>query len=119
LSLQDSLAWRFHSGKLRVALGVVLVAGAVFIAGLISDDLRIALLGNVAALIVLLGLLALGYVISCPSCGLRLVFHAMTSGAGGNWVRHLLYSDSCPRCGFRANGGEMSSNISFERTREG
>jgi hypothetical protein len=119
MSPQDSLAWRFHSGKLRVALVVLLVAGAAFIFGLISDDVRIELVGNVAALIVLLGLLALGYVLSCPSCGLRLVFHAMTAGAGGNWVRNLLYSDSCPRCGFRANGGEMSSNTSFERTREG
>jgi hypothetical protein len=119
MSLQDSLAWRLHSGKLRVAIGVVLVAGVAFIAGLISDDVRIEVLGNVAALIVLLGLLALGYVISCPSCGLRLVFHAMTAGAGRNWLRHLLYSDSCPRCGFRANGGEMSSNTSFERTRGG
>jgi hypothetical protein len=119
MSPQDSLAWRSHSGKLRVALGVLIVAGIAFIAGLISSDERIELLGNVAALIMLFALLALGYAVSCPSCGLRLAFHAMSTQGAGDWVHQLVYAESCPRCGFGAGAGAMSSNTSFERTREG
>jgi hypothetical protein len=113
------MAWSFHSGKLRAAFGALIIAAFAFIAGLISSDERVELVGNVAALIALLVILLVGYTVSCPSCGLRLALHAMTTQGAGNWVNQFLYASSCPRCGFRANAGEMSSNTSLERTREG
>ena len=119
MSLDKSLAWYFHSGKLRVALGVLIVAGVAFTAGLISSDERVELVGNVAALVALLVVLLVGYTVSCPSCGLRLAFHAMTTQGAGNWVHQLSYARSCPRCGFSPHAGEVSSNTSLERTREG
>jgi hypothetical protein len=114
-----SLAQSFHARKIRIGLGLILVAGIVFAAGVVSQDARIEFAGNIAALVVLMVLLWLGFSVICPSCKLRLLFHAMKTHSVGEWLGHAIYDRSCPRCGFESEVSVMSSNKSLERTREG
>ena len=119
MSLDSSLAWSYHSTKLSAGFGVVVVAGVAFLAGLVSSDPRLDLVGSIGAVVVLFALLLLGYTVTCPACRLRLLFHSMSTQSAGNWVHHAVYTASCPRCGFRPRGRDVSSNTSLERTREG
>jgi hypothetical protein len=112
-----SLAQSFHARKIRIGVGLTLVAGIVFIAGVVSHDARIELAGNIAALVSLMVLLWLGLSVICPACKLRLLFHAMRTHSTGKWLGHAIYDRSCPRCGFEADVSTMSYNKSLERTR--
>lgn len=118
MSRDSSLAWSYHSAKLWVGLGVVLVAGIAFILSFVSSEPGFELAGSIGAVVLLLALLVLGYTVTCPRCQLRLLFHSMRTQGLGNWVGYALYEKRCPRCGLSPNDSDMSSNTSLERARE-
>jgi len=114
-----SLAQSFHARKIRIGLGLILIAGIAFVAGVVSQDARVKMAGYIAALVLLMVLLWLGFAVICPSCKLRLLFHAMKTYGASEWLAHAIYDRSCPRCGFEPDVSVMSYNKSLERTREG
>ena len=60
--------------------------------------------------------------IKCPNCGARWLQHALGGRPIGDWVGWLLTFHACPKCSATAASlavNSLSSNTSFERTREG
>jgi len=43
--------------------------------------------------------------VRCPNCGLRLVWHAMSTNSANDWLRRLLDAKSCPKCGYHPPPG--------------
>jgi DNA-directed RNA polymerase subunit RPC12/RpoP len=87
-----------------VLAAVTLVAGTVFAVHYLAPTLVNATLSDAFALVALLSLFSTGYLITCPNCHLRLIFHAMTHGASWNWLHWVLNVEECPRCGHRSSG---------------
>ncbi len=119
MAQQASLALSLHATKFRVCIGIAMSAAILMVAGVLTEDTRIDFAANVAMLAALLGLLWLGYRVTCPGCRLRLLFHAMTTHRADRWLNNALGDSACPRCGFQVDKGVVSSNTSLERTREG
>lgn len=95
----NSLLAAYHKRKVQIALGVVAVCGIAAVGFALSSASNAGLYGNIAALVVLLVVSWLGYVVTCPQCNLRLLFHAMSGQFAGNWLHWALHVSECPRCG--------------------
>lgn len=50
-------------------------------------------------------------VVRCPSCGISLVWFAISQKTANSWLAWLLHESTCPKCGFsvaRSDGGESA-----------
>ena len=106
----NSLLTTYHTRKVRAVLCVVGVCGIAPVAFAFSSASNACMYGNAAALVALLGMLWLGYVVACPKCNLRILFHAMSSQSVGNWLHWSVHVVECPRCHHVAEKKTMSSN---------
>jgi hypothetical protein len=93
-----------QTAVLRTLLAVVLLAAVISGVHYLAPTLVSATIGDIFALVALLALLCAGYLITCPSCHLRLVFHAMRGGSSSNWLHWVMSVEECPRCGYRSKG---------------
>ena len=105
-----SLLWSVHATKIWTALAVTSLAGIIWIGSLWVPGETASVVGNVAALAVLVTLFCLGRSATCPACNLRVIFHGMRSQRVGSWLHWALEAQECPRCGYTVDGGMVSSN---------
>ena len=99
LPLVQSQRWKLW----LAALGGVVVAIAYIapeeVTGIVdAEPATLRLFAIVAGLVTMVALWAS---VRCPSCGLKLVWHAMSTESARAWLSWLLDAKSCPKCGYR------------------
>jgi endogenous inhibitor of DNA gyrase (YacG/DUF329 family) len=47
--------------------------------------------------------------VRCPSCGMSLVWHAVSKKPFGAWLEWLLTETTCPKCGFTVTAATSHS----------
>jgi len=97
--LVQSQRWKLWLGA--AAIGVVATAYVVpeRVAELVG--LQPVMLELVATAIGVATMSAVWASVRCPSCGLRLISHAMSTRSANAWLSWLLVANSCPGCGYR------------------
>lgn len=97
--LVHSQRWKLWLGA--AAIGVVATVYVVpeRIAELVS--LEPVMLELVATTVGLAAMFAVWASVRCPSCGLRLISHAMSTKSANAWLSWLHDARSCPGCGYR------------------
>ncbi len=83
-----------------VAVGVVAVAYIMpeQVSGIVNvRPVTLELLATAVGLVTIFSAWAS---VRCPSCGLNLVRHAMSTKSANTWLSWLLDAKSCPKCGY-------------------
>ena len=98
--LVQSQQWKLWLAA--VAVGVVAIAYVApeRVSEIVS--LRPVTLELVATAVGLVTMLAVWASVRCPSCGLQLVRHAMSTKSANAWLSWLLDAKSCPKCGYHS-----------------
>jgi len=99
-----------HSQRWKLWLAGVAVGGVAtsyFLPEGASGALspRPVILEVVATVIGLGAMFAAWASVRCPNCGLKLVWHAMSTKSANDWLRWLLDAESCPKCGYHPPPG--------------
>jgi DNA-directed RNA polymerase subunit RPC12/RpoP len=95
-ALISSQAW-----KVRLALGVMFLGAAVWIASIVATAYITGWMGNIGALLCVIALAALGYDVRCPRCKTKIIFHSMGTQPPMSWLGTALRQPGCPTCGYR------------------
>src|SRR6266487_1090445 len=86
--------------KAWATIGAMVVGGVTMFWGLADLDHRIVV--AMLAPLVTLGSLAIGcFIIRCPRCRLRLLWHHVSSGDHSTAFARFIRLQACPRCGFQ------------------
>jgi DNA-directed RNA polymerase subunit RPC12/RpoP len=98
--------------KLWLAFAAVVVSGALmwfdawFSSALKLQRYAPTLIGTGLGLV---ALVAACLAVRCPSCGKRLLWHALSTMPSHAWLEWLLSETTCPRCGYSSAGAAVRS----------
>jgi len=97
--LLRSQGWKLWLGAAAVAV----VATAYVLPERVAEIVRMqpVTLELVATAVGVATMFAVWAYVRCPSCGLRLIGHAISTKSANTWLSWLLDAKSCPECGYR------------------
>jgi hypothetical protein len=96
-----------QSWKLWLCAAVLLLTGIAYLWNRTIGQVVGVSPAVVSLLATLVALITFGFAalsVVCPSCGLHLVWFAVSQKPVGRWLSWLLGVESCPRCHYRVPG---------------
>jgi len=99
--LVQSHQWKLWLAAVAVGLIAIAYIAPERVSAIVSlPPVTLELVATAAGLVTMLAVWAS---VRCPSCGLQLVWHAMSTKGASTWLSWLLQAKSCPKCGYNSS----------------